>query len=278
MGGGFPLGLELCNGTDIGTVTASSTGTTLTSNATAGVKGSYVQLIASTAADACWLAVQMRSDSSVGSAALDVAVGAGGSEVIIANNLWAQDATSQEEVVSYLFPVSIPKGTRVAARVASGTSAGPAFFVTVQLFDGAFTQIEGAAGLDSLGVTVSTMTATQLTSGAANTKGSFAQLIASTARDYMGLFLVFDNNGISGTPSGTTHFLVDLAIGAAASEKVIIPNVQAYWQFANTVEYKPAGPIGPYWIPIPAGTRISARCQDSVGSNAIFVLAHGIYQ
>lgn len=107
-------------------------------------------------------------------------------------------------------------------------------------------------------------------SASANTKGSYTQLIASTTREtkMIALFLC-------GNPSGTASksWLVDIAVGAAASEVVKIPNLCASVaaQFGKWTSV--------LWIPVnpadfPAGCRIAARCQTQGASGeACFVKA-----
>lgn len=56
--------------------------------------------------------------------------------------------------------------------------------------------------------------------------------------------------------------LVDIAIGAAASEQIIAANLRSAYRFDQC-------PIYHLPVDIPAGTRISARCQASTGSSTI---------
>lgn len=67
---------------------------------------------------------------------------------------------------------------------------------------------------------------------------------------------------------GTTHagYLVDIAVGAAGSEQVIIPNLLVNTRSMCVTEYR-------FPIAIPAGTRISARCQSTTISAVCYVKA-----
>src|SRR5512138_3447198 len=58
-----------------------------------------------------------------------------------------------------------------------------------------------------------------LTAGVANVKGAYSQLIASTPFDVAGL-LFFCTIVSAGTP-----YLMDIAIGGAGSEQVVVPNL-----------------------------------------------------
>lgn len=87
-----------------------------------------------------------------------------------------------------------------------------------------------------------------------HTKGSYAQLVASTTYESFGFWLAVAG---SATSAARTDQLLDVAIGAAASEVVILSNLLVGWRNLPTV--------APYWvwIPlyIPKGTRVSARIQ-----------------
>lgn len=100
---------------------------------------------------------------------------------------------------------------------------------------------------------------TVTSSATANTKGAYTQLVASTNFDASGLILVIDPQ------FEDTHYLIDVAVGAAGSESVILSNYYSAGSLAVTTV--------PLLLPlsIPAGTRISARSQDNFGSSASFV-------
>lgn len=98
-------------------------------------------------------------------------------------------------------------------------------------------------------------------SGTTNTKGSWVQLISSANFDASGFLLHLLGDSGSGTGNGTA--LVDIGIGAASSEVVIIPNIlisQVQSQIATV------GASVYFPIQIPAGTRVAARSQCSFAS------------
>lgn len=88
--------------------------------------------------------------------------------------------------------------------------------------------------------------------GAANTKGSFVEIVASTSFTYEGFVLTLTHNDFSPVPG-----LVDIAIGAAASEVVILPNIPLTDTGASAIS------SADIYIPmrIAKGERVSARCQ-----------------
>jgi hypothetical protein len=116
--------------------------------------------------------------------------------------------------------------------------------------------------IKTVGAVGSTSKGTVVTSGAANTKGSWVALSTSTPNDADGLIILI------GSPSASVDYLVDIGVGAAASEIVIIANLTIGGKIPMTRTSYPLWPIS-----IPAGTRLSARCQDSTGSSTLSVHA-----
>lgn len=276
MPGGFPLGLDICGGIDAGSNFADSDGITLTTGGGSGVLGAYGQLIASTVRDACWVIVQLNMDPATGIvAAFDIAVGAAGSEIIIASQLQA-NAVGDNARSNYGFPCNIPAGTRIAARAASSRAVADSVNISILLFDGAFTQMEGASGIDNIGFSLSSMSGTSLDPGATtNTKGAYSQLIASTTKDYLGFIASIDSLDAAGT--GFPSWLVDIAVGSAGSELIIVPNLVC--SRTQVASFPNPAPILP--VSIPGGTRISARCQctiNTAGARNIGLTLYGIYQ
>lgn len=271
MPGGFPLGIEVCNGQDVGVVTSSSTGTTVTASSTANTKGSYAQLIATTAADCVMVYIQATNLLAVTvNFLVDIAIGPSGSEKVVVPNIFMVGASATGgSCFDTLIPLSIPQGTAVSARCQCSTASG-AISLKLTTFDGAFTHSEGAAGYDDLGTSTSTSGGATITaSSTTNTKGAYTQLIASTARDYRGLLLDFGK-----TPAAGDGFnLYDIAIGAAGSEVIIASNLMVGNMVnAAVVDRQVFLPIS-----IPAGTAISVRMQSTVASNTCTMTAYGAY-
>jgi len=175
MAGGWPIGPEVVNATDQGTVTASSIGTAVTAG-TANTKGSWTQVVASSSIDCSFIMVMVSAMPSVAQAnVIDIGVGASGSEIAVIQNIQAVGAPTTSFagfVTSLIFPCQIAAGTRIAARAQSST-ASSVLDVSVILFDGAYTQGEGASGvIDTYGFVSSTTLGTAIDPGAtANTKG-----------------------------------------------------------------------------------------------------------
>lgn len=276
MPGGLPLGLELCNANSPNASSNSGKGTSVTGgNLT---YGSWTQLVASTAIDACWICVRiwptattsMRTFTTIG-------VGASGSEKAIITDLYASSNTFGTQATDYWFPCSIPSGARLSAKSLQ-SQAADSNNVTIILYDGAFTQMEGCSGVDSIGVNTGTAIATDVDPGAvANTKGSWVQMIASTSRDYCGLMVMQGQNSTNNF-SYNNPGTFDVAIGASGSETTIIPDmvISATGLNDNTNTQAPF-----IMVPIPSGTRIAARAQQgntTAGTRVIGLALYGVYQ
>lgn len=280
MVGFTPFG-DICSANSIGATTATSKGTTVTGSGSTNTKGSYTQITASSPVDAAWMCVCIDKalNASANSILLDIAIGAAASELVIAANLMGAGRNTVGGANVYMLPCSIPAGTRISARLQSATASMTAT-VTIILFDDGFTGYDSACGADSLGANTATSLGVQLSAGTANTKTAYSQLVASTSRDYAGLMLGFDfNNSTAGTTTST--FLLDIAIGAAAAEKDIIPQIYGCHGGGGTGA-NINGPHQYQYMPIiiPAGSRLSCRYQCSSNSspaNNLGVSAYGVY-
>lgn len=110
-------------------------------------------------------------------------------------------------------------------------------------------------GIASPGATTGTL----VTGGAANTKGAYATISAAIPFSAVGIIVSV------GSKSATGDYLLDIAIGAAASESIIIPNLSVTG---------PAYSAAFYYFPIrrlPAGVRLAARCQSTSASATLGV-------
>lgn len=112
-------------------------------------------------------------------------------------------------------------------------------------------------------------TGTSVTAGGtAHVKNTtYTTLIASTAQDAYAIEIKFSDVSTAVTD---TSMLVDIAIGAAASETVIIPNLNAGYAGGQQA-LNEGGQF--YWFPlyIPSGSRISATAQAAIISDTVLV-------
>jgi hypothetical protein len=246
---------------------ASSIGTSITTG-TFNTKGAYVQLTASLARDCEHFWVMCHPPNLP--VLFDVAIGAAASEVVIIGNILAK----RRSVMSwwYYFPISVAAGSRVAIRAQStGSAAAPRFELIcgAQGFGGEipYQVIEtlGAGTADTSGVTVDP-------GGVAHTKGAYSQLVASTARDYRALQVTIMQENLT---TNNVRSLVDIAVGAAASEQIIISNLY----FCQETLYDYGFGLYTFPVDIQAGTRIAVRSQSddtNATDRTLDVILHGI--
>ena len=119
------------------------------------------------------------------------------------------------------------------------------------------------SGFELTGVKGTTITA----DASANTKGAWVELLSAAGNTYGSdtIYVVISNLG-----TGNNNFLLDIGIGAAASEVVIAPNLYAH---TTGVTASP-GSLNTYYFPIKInkGERISARVQSDTGGESSEVL------
>ena len=108
----------------VGASAATSSGTTVTASGTANAKGTWVELDASTAADACWITVLVGPNGFTGRFLVDVGLGAGGAEAVLLPDLHFDGNATGNHPAAYRFPVAIPAGSRVSARCQCSTASG----------------------------------------------------------------------------------------------------------------------------------------------------------
>lgn len=248
---------------------AASRGTTVTPNASANTKGSYATL--SSAANNVQHSSGILLHIAIGIGVetdylVDLAIGAAGSEVVIAENLLVCGASSsgyRVAVYAFHLPVQIPAGVRIAARCqALGASSGALHVNCSLLAQGLLPSSPlsrvttyGADTSDSGGVSVDP-------GGSANTKGAWSQLAASTRPAGL-LVVAFGNQANIARSAG--NFMVDIGVGAAGAEVVVIPNLALKASASGagvTIALEPLV-FPPLPVAVPAGARLAARAQSN---------------
>lgn len=122
--------------------------------------------------------------------------------------------------------------------------------------------IPKGARAETNGVDTSDSGGTAATADAsADTKGSFVELAASTSFDYEGVLL-----SVGKAIPTNRMYLLDLAVGAAGSEVVFVPNVSIGQNRSSTFVTTVGVPVH-----VASGSRISCRVQCNVGGEAIDV-------
>jgi hypothetical protein len=253
---------------NVGNVGTLTPGTSVTTGGTSPVKGTAVQLIASTNFDAYWVKVTA-SDYGLGatnaSGCLDILIGAATEEVLIPNLLMgdcggASAAAGGPKI--WEFPLYIPAGSRIAAQVA-GLRVSTAMRVQIYLYGGhGYPPWRVGSKVTTYGIGTVPQ-GTSVTPGASGAEGSWTQISASSSADHF-CFVP----SMQRTPSDTTFtpielFFMDMGIGSA-TEETLIGTEQSYIFRTDTNEFTD-GPYNsfPCFQDVPSGTRLVARLSSS---------------
>ncbi len=270
MAGAWQGGLQLSN-SQAGSDTTASSGINISGSGSAYTKGPWTQVIAAMTGDSAWMMVTLDATGSAGASfCADIGVGPAGSEFALVQNL--ECAQYASFACTYLFPLAIPAGTRVSARMSSDTG-GDHILVAATLFGDTAASAGSGSAIDTYGFSPSTNLGTAIDPGTtANTKGGFTQIAAALTADISGFFMFFDTQADGGGSTAAADWLLDVAVGPGGSERVLLPN------FAITAG-EPGGfssqydtPTAFIPLPIPAGTRVSirAQCSTAVSPDRIF--------
>lgn len=247
-----------------GVVAASSLPATVTADVTSHTKGAWTELIAATGLPASGLWVTsvggINVTSTDTSMLVDIGLGAAGSEqVVIANIPFGFVAASTPIWV----PLSVPDGSRVAARAQAAVSADTIQLQVLMVNGGWHVSggnrctTYGADVTDSGGVTLTTVSG-------ANAKGPWTEIAASTSSPMRWMTaMIIGQAGVSGWSVGNA--LVDFAYGAAGSEQILVADMAAQWTGSEFImAHQLTVPVS-----LPTGTRLSARYQcTAVSSNS----------
>jgi len=229
--------------------------------AAANVKGTWRELIASTAYDYNGFVFTFGRNyvSMALSFLVDVAIGASEAEEIIVENLILNSGGGSGN--SLYIPLKIPAGTRIAVRCQVGSSTAYAFFCSVIGVSSGFLSLPAISKIITLGADTSDSGGTEIDpGGTVDTKGSYVEIASSTPYHIRCLSIGFGNKSTTRTEEG---WLFDVAVGAAESEVIIISDILVLSSQSEVITpgYLPFIPIS-----IPIGSRISVRCESSGNS------------
>lgn len=248
---------------------------TFTASATPHTVGAWAQIVSSLSADVGWVRLIPASTTGVSGAdssvLFNLGVGAASSEVTVMDALgvgWFNLPIAPPHP-GWLFPLFIPRGSRVAGQiqsvVASKTAALRVEFFAVG--DGP----RPTRKVTALGANLAASRGLVLSVGAAGAEGSWTEVIASTSESYTALGLSFQ--GAADTTQTSTSALVDIAIGPSGFETPIISDVLVSINGQEAVT--PQSPLI-HPVNVPAGSRLAARLAIGNSTSALDVTLHGI--
>lgn len=273
-----------------GTLGALPSGTTVTSGATAHTKGPWTQIAAATSFDAAAILLQIDLQYQDTLYLIDIGIGGSGSEqVIIPNLMMSQSAPVFNALV---IPINIPAGSRIAARSQDNFGSSTSY-VAVTLLAGGWANPTPLNTVTAYGPNTATSNGVIADAGAtANTKGVWAQITASTTSAIKALMLSGSRAAPGTAITNTYDQLVDIGVGGAGSEQIILPNLRFNASVmtggvvtpytAGSATLTGLGTLFPRWIPpipcdIPAGVRLAVRQQSTTTNATDRTSAYAIY-
>lgn len=250
-------------------------GGTIVSPTTLNTKGSWTQLVNYVPFDADVVTVDAMRLANVAGfdyALMDVGVGTFGSEQVIFSNFPVTNSEAEVRAYHYRMPVPMRAGEVICARLQS-VSARHIISVGFRFESHGFAHpAPGGGRIKTYGPVTTTSELTIVPSGAANVKGAWTQITASTTADIGQITIVAGDEDSSGL--ATAWYAVDVGIGPAGQEKIIIPDM-ILTSNAGSSALNPYM-IGPIPVSIPAASRIAMRLQCTTTSRDIGFAIIGI--
>jgi hypothetical protein len=243
---------------------------TLTASTTAHTYGAWTEVVASLASDTSMLNILVGgiNQSTVDtSSVVSIGIGASGSETELFYYAVGSAYTETSSIYGGLnvqVPVSLPAGTRVAARLQSLVTGGKTGTIQIQRIGATAVSLPSLPKkYDSLGVNLATSTGTDLPA-----LNVYQEIVASTTNAYRGLVLI---PSVASTAIGTAVTNMTVGVGASGSE-IDIGTVACRSTIAETI----ACPINMFFpFNIPAGSRIAVK--QSINSTSFDASVIGVH-
>jgi hypothetical protein len=246
---------------------------TLTAASTAHTKGAWVELISATKHPSAGILLSIAHQSwpTHRNFFVDIGVGAAASEQVIIPDIWI--SVSVYQAIAWVLPIfrRIPKGARISARASCSTLSSTlpigcqlmAENVLAPAINGPVAMYGGTVA-NSGGVQPAVL---------ANSEGAWSQLTAATKHRHRALMLLVGKL-YSDTAATAESYAMDIGIGASGSEVELLTDVP----FVSTTTSDTARPhqLGPVFVDIPKGSRLSTRLRSAATWDKTQVVAYGM--
>lgn len=254
---------------------ANSRGVSLTAPGAINTKGAWTQIIAATAFCATAINIHIGEGQANPDQLIDIGIGGAGSEIVLISNMVKGTGTGNiGKGALYQFPLLIPQGVRISARYQTTSITSPNCRVSVRLMGQGFFSPSPLEVVTTYGADTTDSGGTSIDPGAtANTKGAWTVLSASTGQPMRALVFAAGNQG--NTTRTSCNWLVDVGMGGAGVEQVIVPN---YWLEASSTDdtvTPQASPLFP--VNIPSASRLVVRAQCSINTATVRLFDAVIY-
>lgn len=245
----------------------------VTASGTANTKGAWTtyQTVPASGATGIMLWTENTDQGNTDTATLldiGVQIGGGGNEFVVIPDLLVGFRTD-DQIAEYI-PVNLPGGSVVVMRIASMVSS-KTIGVGCDLVGGEpSSSLSVPSKFTAYGVNAASSSGTVITPDSnANVKGAYSELIASTTLPIHEMLVTIQ--GASATMTTSSAYLIDIAVGAAGSERVVYSNypMKSFAFLGVEAVYYTFPLYLPLSFQIPVGSRLSARCQsgEATGDN-----------
>lgn len=244
-------------------------GSTVTAGAVH-VKGSWVQLSASTPHAAKAIVVVIGNGSINVRVLVDIGVGAAGAEVVVVADICHGITNqAQHDQTAIYIPIGVAAGVRLSMRLQASTGSATRT-CAVYLIEG-----DSDAAVVTLGAVTSTSNGTALDcGGTADTKTAWVQVSASLASDTEYLVLVVSGRGAGPSSTGiTADYAIDVGVGAAGAEAVVwadVPVSVANSGLGTDTVFSPLS-FGVALV-IAAGSRVAVRAASTTTNTTLRII------
>jgi hypothetical protein len=250
---------------NLGSVGAVPPGASLTTGATAATKGAWVEMIAASTFDSAWVEVYLFDIAAGGvasQAALDIGIGAAAAETVLIADLLAGYAggggSQSGGWKNWAFPLRIPTGSRLSARLASVRTATTEARAAIILFEGESIEPQETDRIVTTYGMGTVPNGTAITPGASGAEGAWTEIVSATTRAHFAFMPSFQITG--DTALASRGFMVDIGIGAGGAEVEI-----GRWHYQSSDAEYMGGPLPnrPAIVHVPAGVRLAMRASSS---------------
>jgi len=252
------------------TPSATSIGTLLTAHATPHSKGAYAALIAATTYDSYgfWLrAAATFASSAISDMLIDIAIGASQENVIVPTFPIGWSAAANLGANRWWFPIFIPKGSAISARIQALIADATARVDIV--LNGGTSCMPGPlfAGCDAYGIDEANSRGTIHTPGNTGSESEDANIGAVLAKHYGAVII-----GVSGSSTSTSAsgYHWELTIGGITI---------CEWYSCNYISETVHGPFppAPFFASLPAGTQLQVQAEASSTAQDHYISFHCFY-
>lgn len=195
-----------------------------------------------------------------GEQAVDILIGGATDDVLISSLLFG--GAFYGGVRTYFFPIHIPAGVRIAARLASFDAQGTESRVVVHLFSGMTPPFQIGRKVTTYGTKINDARGLAVSPSNSGAAASVTEMTASTTEDHM-YFMPGFQVSVDSTIVGASFTNIGIGVGAATEERV------GTWWFTKNASEEQSGPFPSMgiWRDVPAGTRLTllASRADAAG-------------